>query len=70
MSQESDQQAAFVAEERAESDECSYLLDGARMSSLAVNDLSYDRDSDTSLSKELKAHNEQELTLSLFKEAL
>jgi len=39
------------------------------MSFLAVNDLSYDRDLDTSLSKELKAHNEQELILSLFKEA-
>jgi len=70
MSQEPDQQTAFVAEERAESDECSYLSDKARMSSLAVNDLSYDRDFNTSSSKELKEHNEQELTLSLFKEAL
>jgi len=69
MLKEPDQQAAFVAEERAESDECSCLSDEARMSSLAVNDLSYDRDSDTSLSRELKAHDEQELTLLLFKEA-
>jgi len=64
------QQAAFVAEERAESDECSCSPDEARMGSLAVNDLSYDRDSDTNSSRELKAHDEQELTLSLSKEAL
>jgi len=70
MSQGPDQQAAFVVRERAESDECSYSSDKARMSSLAVNDLLYDRDSDTSLSRELKAHDEQELILSLFKEAL
>jgi len=70
MSQGPDQQAAFVAEERAESDECSCLPDRARMSSLTVNGLLYDRDSDTSSSRELKAHDEQELTLSLFKEAL
>jgi hypothetical protein len=49
-----DQQAAFVAEERAESDECSCSSDKARMSSLTVNDLLYDRDSDTSLSKNSK----------------
>jgi len=70
MSQGSDQQAAFVAEERAESDECSCSPDRARMSFLTVNDLLYDRDSDTSLSRELRAHNEQKLTLLLFKEAL
>jgi len=70
MSQGPDQQTAFVAEERAGSDECSYSPDKARMSSLTVNDLLYDRDPDTSLSRELKAHNEQELTLLLFKEAL
>jgi len=69
MSQEPDQQVAFVAEERAESDECSCSSDKARMGFLTVNGLSYDRDPDTSLSKELKAHNEQELTLSLSKEA-
>jgi len=69
MSQRSDQQAAFVAEERAESDECSCLSDRARMGFLTVNDLLYDRDLNTSLSKELKAHDEQELILSLFKEA-
>jgi len=69
MSQESDQQAAFIAEERAEFDECSCSSDRVRMSFLTVNDLSYDRDSDTSLSKELKAHDEQELTFLLFKEA-
>jgi len=40
------------------------------MSSFAVNDSSYNRDFDTSLSRELKAHDEQELILSLFKEAL
>jgi len=40
------------------------------MSSLAVNGSSYDRDFDTSSSKELKAHDEQELILSLFKETL
>ena len=68
MSQESDQQAAFVTEERAESDECSCSPCEARMGSLTVNDLSYDRDSDTSLSRELRAHDEQELTFSLFKE--
>jgi len=68
-SQGPDQQAAFVVEERAESDECSCSPDGARMSFLTVNDLSYDRDSNTSLSRELKAHNEQELILLLFKEA-
>jgi len=69
-SQGPDQQAAFVAEERAEFDECSCSSDEARMSSLTVNDLLYDRDSDTSLSRELKAHDEQELILSLFKETL
>jgi len=68
MSQEPDQQAAFVAEERAESDECSCSSDRARMNFLTVNDLLYDKDFNTSLSRELKAHNEQELTLSLFKE--
>jgi len=70
MSQGPDQQAAFVAEERAESDECSCSPDRARMSSLAVNGSLYDRDPGTSLSRELKEHNEQELTLSLSKEAL
>ena len=70
MSQGPDQQAAFVVKERAESDECSCSSDRARMSFLAVNGSSYDRDSDTSLSRELKAHDEQELTLLLFKEAL
>ena len=70
MSQEPDQQAAFVAEERAESDECSCSSDEARMSFLAVNDLSYDRDFNTSSSRELRAHDEQELIFSLFKEAL
>jgi len=70
MSQEPDQQAAFVAEERAESDECFCLSDKARMSFLTVNDLLYNRDPDTSLSKELKAHDEQELILLLFKEGL
>jgi len=69
-SQGPNQQAAFVAEERTESDECSCSPDRAKMSFLTVNDLLYDRDSDTSSSKELKAHNEQKLTLSLFKEAL
>jgi len=68
-SQGPDQQAAFVAEERAESDECSCSPDKARMSFLAVNGLLYDRDPDTSSSRELKAHDEQELTLLLFKEA-
>jgi len=67
-SQGPDQQAAFVAEERAESDECSCSPDRARMSFLTVNDLSYDRDLNTSSSKELKAHDEQELILLLFKE--
>jgi len=66
--QEPDQQAAFVAEERAESDECSCSFDEARMSFLAVNGLSYDRDSDTSSSRKLRAHDEQELILLLFKE--
>jgi len=70
MSQEPDQQAAFVVEERAESDECSCSPDEARMGFLTVNDLLYDRDSDTSSSKELKAHDEQELILLLFKETL
>ena len=70
MSQEPDQQTAFVVEERAESDECSCSSDGARMGFLTVNGLSYDRDPDTSSSRELRAHDEQELTLSLFKEAL
>ena len=69
MSQEPDQQAAFVVEERAESDECSCLPDRARMSFSAVNDSSYDRDPDTSLCRELRAHDEQELILLLFKEA-
>ncbi len=70
MLQESDQQAAFVAEERAGSDECSCLPDRARMSFLAVNGLLYDRDPDTSLSRELRAHDEQELILLLSKETL
>jgi len=70
MSQEPDQQTAFVVEERAESDECSCSPDKARMSFLTVNDLLYDRDFNTSSSKELKAHDEQELILSLFKETL
>jgi len=70
MSQGPDQQTAFVVEERAESDECSCLSDEARMGFLAVNDLSYDRDSNTSSSRELKAHDEQELILLLFKETL
>ncbi len=70
MSQGPDQQAAFVVKERAESDECSCSSDRARMSSLTVNDSSYNRDSDTSLSRELKAHDEQELILLLFKETL
>jgi len=39
------------------------------MGSLAVNGSSYNKDSDTSLSKELRAHDEQELILLLFKEA-
>jgi len=69
MSQRPDQQAAFVAEERAEFDECSCSSDRAGMSSLTVNDLSYDRDPDTSSSRELRAHDKQELILLLFKEA-
>ncbi len=40
------------------------------MGSLTVNGLSYGRDPGTSLSRGLRAHDEQELTLSLFKEAL
>ncbi len=39
------------------------------MGSLTVNGLSYDRDPDTSLSRGLRAHDEQELALLLFKEA-
>jgi len=68
MSQGPNQQAAFVVKERAESDECSCSSDRVRMSFLNVNDLSYDRDSDTSSSRELRAHDEQKLILLLFKE--
>jgi len=39
------------------------------MSSLAVNGSSYGRDPGTSPSRGLRAHDEQELTLSLSKEA-
>jgi len=39
------------------------------MGSLAVNDSSYGRDPGTSLSRGLRAHDGQELALSLSKEA-